>query len=210
MCKRILTANAALRTWLVAAASLIIGSLSPQPAEATDVSREQALSAFETIHEVATHRRCTNCHGSDWTPRQREGVPHNMNIRQTARKKGGDIGIAGLSCVACHQGENSGPLGRVPGAGEGLGAEGDDFFWHMPPPEMTLWSRMSQSALCAQWTGLMRTKPMPPQKMLEHVSTDPLVAWAWNPGADREPAPGDHKEFIDAFTTWVDGKTPCP
>ena len=33
------------------------------------------------------------------------------------------------------------------------------------------------------------------EDIVKHVGTDPLVVWAWAPGAGRESAPGTHAGF---------------
>jgi len=43
-----------------------------------------------------------------------------------------------------------------------------------------------------------------------HVSDDPLVRWAWNPGPGRTPAPGTHAQFAKAMSVWINGGAPCP
>jgi hypothetical protein len=46
------------------------------------------------------------------------------------------------------------------------------------------------------------------EQMLEHVASDPLVLWGWNPGGDRAPVPVAHEEFVRAFRTWVAAGAP--
>ncbi|HEY1098391.1 MAG TPA: hypothetical protein VGF99_05670, partial [Myxococcota bacterium] len=39
---------------------------------------------------------------------------------------------------------------------------------------------------------------------------DVLVAWGWNPGADREPAPGSQQAFGELVDAWVKSGAACP
>ncbi|PYM55919.1 MAG: Isoquinoline 1-oxidoreductase subunit, partial [Candidatus Rokuibacteriota bacterium] len=38
----------------------------------------------------------------------------------------------------------------------------------------------------------------------------PLVGWAWNPGADREPAPGTQAMFGALVKAWAASGAVCP
>jgi len=44
---------------------------------------------------------------------------------------------------------------------------------------------------------------------LKHVGTDPLVVWAWTPGAGRESAPGTHARFHALIKAWVEAGAAC-
>jgi hypothetical protein len=44
----------------------------------------------------------------------------------------------------------------------------------------------------------------------EHVSDDPLVGWAWHPGAGRMPAPGSQAEFGKLIEAWISTGAQCP
>jgi hypothetical protein len=48
------------------------------------------------------------------------------------------------------------------------------------------------------------------KEFVHHVSDDPLIRWAWNPGPGRSPAPGTHQEFVTAMQLWIDQGAPCP
>jgi hypothetical protein len=54
----------------------------------------------------------------------------------------------------------------------------------------------------AQWW------PQPGRDRRTHVA-DPLVGWAWNPGADREPAAGTQAAFGALIKAWADSGAAC-
>ena len=52
-------------------------------------------------------------------------------------------------------------------------------------------------------------------QLLEHVETEHLVLWAWDPGARwngeaRKTPPLSHEEFVNSFKAWVGAGAPCP
>jgi hypothetical protein len=44
----------------------------------------------------------------------------------------------------------------------------------------------------------------------EHIAKDDLVAWAWNPGEGREPAPGNQEAAGKLVQAWIDNGADCP
>jgi hypothetical protein len=46
--------------------------------------------------------------------------------------------------------------------------------------------------------------------MLAHLRDDKLVAWGWNPGAQRTLPPATREATFAAFKTWIDAGAPCP
>ena len=44
----------------------------------------------------------------------------------------------------------------------------------------------------------------------EHVAKDDLVAWGWNPGAGRNPAPGTQQRLGELIQAWIDTGAHCP
>jgi len=88
------------------------------------------------------------------------------------------------------------------------------FVWHMPPPTMIIGSDMTPSKLCNNWLNprlnsfLAQRGGRDDMKTFKkefehHVSDDPLVRWAWNPGPGRTPAPGTHAQFAKAMSVWI-------
>jgi hypothetical protein len=44
----------------------------------------------------------------------------------------------------------------------------------------------------------------------DHVASDDLVGWAWNPGEGREPAPGTQELAGKLVQAWIDSGAECP
>ena len=42
------------------------------------------------------------------------------------------------------------------------------------------------------------------------MAEDSLVGWGWQPGAGREPAPGDQATFGELIAAWIDTGAHCP
>jgi hypothetical protein len=47
-------------------------------------------------------------------------------------------------------------------------------------------------------------------QIIEHVSSDELVGWGWNPGDGRTLPPLSRSEFAAAMKIWVDNGAACP
>ena len=47
-------------------------------------------------------------------------------------------------------------------------------------------------------------------RLTDHFAKDDLVAWAWNPGAGRAPAPGTQQQLGELIKAWIDTGAQCP
>jgi hypothetical protein len=47
------------------------------------------------------------------------------------------------------------------------------------------------------------------EAVVEHMKTDPLVLWGWNPGAGRTTPPLSHEKLVEALDAWVRAGMPC-
>src|SRR2546422_3430600 len=125
---------------------------------------------FEPIASVVMHPRCINCH-QDESPRQTdEKIVHRPFV---VRGKD-DHGAPTQPCQTCHQATNTAD-GFVPGVTT----------WRLAPLSM-LWEGKTQAEICEQMkdperNGGRRTG----EEVIEHTKVDPLVLWAWDPGAAR-------------------------
>jgi hypothetical protein len=150
---------------------------------------------FEPIASVVMHPRCINCH-QDESPRQTdEKIVHRPLV---VRGKDGH-GAPTQSCQTCHQATNTAD-GFVPGVTT----------WHLAPLSM-LWEGKTKAEICEQMkdperNGGRRTG----EEVMEHMKVDPLVLWAWDPGAARTMPPLSHAQFIEALEAWVRAGMPCP
>jgi len=151
--------------------------------------------SFDPIASVLMHPRCINCH-QDQSPRQGDA----RTVHQPLVVRGAnDHGAPTLPCQSCHQTTNTAG-GFVPGVAD----------WHLAPLSM-LWEGKTRTQICEQMkdparNGGRRTG----EQIIEHMKTDPLVLWAWNPGTGRALPPLSHEEFVEALETWVKAGMPCP
>lgn len=190
------------------------GQKPPSPSYAAQLPRVapnelRAVSDFDVIHDrkarsralftevarVLTHPRCINCHPNGDTPHQRS----TMELHEPPVVRGPqDRGVAGMECSSCHQDHNV-PLTHVPGAPK----------WQLAPLEMA-WVGKSIHYICNQVQDPKRNGGKTLAQLVEHNGHDPLVAWGWAPGADREPAPGTQAQFGALTAAWVETGAECP
>ena len=179
------------------------------PAAPAQISRElRPPSAFAGIRDAAArsaalfveagkvlqHPRCQNCHPDGDRPSQGTGYPHQPPVQRGADGSG----VTAMRCTTCHQAANFDP-GRVPGVPE----------WHLAPASMG-WQKRSLAEICARVKDQERNGGRSLPEIVKHVSSDPLVGWAWSPGADREPAPGTQAGFVALIRAWADSGAACP
>lgn len=150
---------------------------------------------FDPIASVVMSPRCINCHQAE-APRQTDkGVLH---AQQVVRGRDGH-GSAALQCSACHQAANT-AQGQVPGAPN----------WHLAPLSMR-WQGLDKKGVCQQMRDPARNgNRRSGEQVIEHMSSDPLVLWAWKPGAKRSTPPLSHAEFIQVLQQWARAGMPCP
>jgi mono/diheme cytochrome c family protein len=155
-------------------------------------SRSAAL--FVEAGKVLQHPRCVNCHPASDRPSQGAGYPHQPPVQRGAD----GLGVTAMRCATCHQTTNFDP-GRVPGNPK----------WRLAPASMA-WQGRSLADICAQVKDPARNGGHSLAEIVEHAARDPLVGWAWNPGADREPAPGTQAVFGALVNAWVASGAVCP
>lgn len=171
-------------------------------ATAAPVAAQEAagLPAWQKVFEVFSHPRCANCHTPDEHPRW--SGPHYGATRVHAFnvQRGPDgFGNPGLRCTTCHFESNSNKLHGPPGAHN----------WHLAPVEM-VWFGKSSPEICAQIKDPARNGGRTLEQVAEHIRDDKLVAWGWQPGPGREPAPGSAEETFEALKAWTAAGAPCP
>lgn len=176
------------------------GAAVPPPPPAAPTSQQVAagVKAFAQIQKVVQSPRCRNCHPAGDIPLQTDlGRPHRMNISRLTTE-------SGLACKTCHQERNSEALG-VPGGPPGAP------HWGLPPKETPMiFEGRKARALCEQLKDPKRNGQRSLHDLLKHVTVDPLILWAWNPGGKRTKPPMSHQFFVAAFATWVDSNGACP
>lgn len=159
--------------------------------DATERSRALFVEAAKVFH----HPRCSNCHPAGDTPYQEdEGREHDPPVARGPQ----DEGVPALQCRSCHQDRNL-ELARVPGAPH----------WSLAPKSMA-WVGKSTASICAQLKDPARNGGKSLAQIVEHVREDPLVAWGWDPGHGRTPAPGSQAALGDLVAAWVETGAACP
>ena len=81
--------------------------------------------------------------------------------------------------------------------------------WALAPLEMA-WEGKSNGEICAQLKDPKRNGGKSLATLHEHFARDDLVAWGWNPGEGREPAPGSQELAGQLLQAWIDSGAVCP
>jgi hypothetical protein len=149
--------------------------------------------SFDPIASVVMHPRCKNCHQVD-SPRQTDArIPHQPLVVR---------GVAGLGaptqpCQTCHQTTNT-ANGFVPGVAA----------WRLAPLSMK-WEGLTKKEICEEMKDPARNGGRSTgEAVIEHMKSDPLILWAWNPGTRTTP-PLSHEKFVVALEAWVHAGMPC-
>lgn len=159
----------------------------------------KARAAFTEATKVFFSARCLNCHPAGDGPTQGDKMtPHTMEV-----KRGPDgRGVDELRCTTCHQDINLEGESLPPGAPN----------WHMPPADKKMvFAGITPGQLCRNLKDpLMNGGRKTAKDAVHHVSTDPLVMWAWSPGNGRTTPPMAHADFVKKLNEWVDNGAACP
>lgn len=162
---------------------------------------ERSAAIFTEMSRVLTHPRCVNCHPSGDRPLQGEdGRPHEP---AAARGRNG-FGPPGMRCSTCHSSENI----ALPGVAPDFSVPGSPS-WHLAPAEMA-WEGLSVAEICAQMTDPERNGGMSLDEIVEHLAADSLVGWGWQPGAGRQPPPGNQQQLESLARAWAETGAACP
>lgn len=179
---------------------LLVASSAPaedlrRPKDIRGRGAARSIQLFQEMGKVLTHARCVNCHPSGRRPLQGEaGELHQPPVDGGVDGRG----LVGMRCAACHHTENVESAG-VPGAAN----------WHLAPASMG-WAGRSLGAICRQLKDPSRNGGRPLDAIVKHLAEDPLVAWAWHPGADRDPAPGSQELLGALARAWQRTGAACP
>jgi hypothetical protein len=170
-----------------------------QPPQVLSVASANAATAesdlFLPVAAVLKQPRCMNCHPRDDRPRQGDDRhPHLQNIVRGAD----DLGFVNARCTACHRDENNDYSG-VPGAPT----------WHLAPLSQG-WQGLNDADLCTTLKDESKNGGKNIAALVEHMTSDKLVLWGWNPGKDRTPVTPTHPEFVKQLNAWADAGAPCP
>ena len=150
--------------------------------------KEKSLLAFNTVLKVIKSPRCINCHPSGDRPHQSDDEHvHQMNVNRGADNHGGLV----QRCETCHHSENN-IYSNVPGAPK----------WSLAPISMA-WFGLSDVQIAEALTNKSKNGGRDTKALVEHLSKDSLVLWAWNPGKGRTPPPVPLDEFRKAVEDWA-------
>jgi hypothetical protein len=150
---------------------------------------------FAVIYAAFESPRCRNCHPAGDAPLQfDDGRPHSQNITR--------LSIAnGLPCATCHRDKNNERSHQPPGAPK----------WNLPPAATPMvFEGRTQKQLCEQLQDPKQTGNRDLAAIVDHVATDPLVGWGWDPGPGRTPVPIARSRLVAAMRAWVAAGAPCP
>jgi hypothetical protein len=165
-----------------------------------DQARSRAL--FTEAGKVITHPRCMNCHPA--TDRPLQGNDRHPHVPPTWRGAAG-AGVPGTPCASCHTEHNF----TLVGTGATYRSVPGHPRWQLAPIEMA-WEGKSLHDICEQIKDPARNGGRDLALLYEHMAHDDLVAWGWNPGEGREPAPGTQERLGELIKAWVDTGAHCP
>jgi hypothetical protein len=181
-------------TRLILAGALMLVGASAGDAQTDAAKREESERAFARIAEVLRHPRCMNCHPVGDSPRQTD----NRHLHRMLVARGPDDGgTPAMRCATCHQTVNTAD-GRVPGAPR----------WHLAPRSMG-WDGLSDGELCRALKDPKRNGGRSVPALVQHMTSDALVQWAWNPGPRTVP-PLTQSDFHETVKRWAATGAPCP
>ncbi|MET0280219.1 MAG: Isoquinoline 1-oxidoreductase subunit [Steroidobacteraceae bacterium] len=161
--------------------------------------RQRSVALFVEAARVIESPRCLNCHPATRMPTQGEDLHPHVPYLQA-----GDAGhgLPGLACATCHQASNVPTLSAIPVI------PGNEH-WALAPASMA-WQGRSTAQICAQIKDPQRNGGRSLAQISEHMGKDALVGWAWNPGANRVPAPGTQLVFGALIEAWIATGAACP
>jgi hypothetical protein len=154
---------------------------------------ERSRAIFAEAAKVLTHPRCLNSPPAGDRPTQANDIhPHEPFV------------LRDLPCVTCHTDRNftlheRASYQSIPGHPR----------WMMAPIEMA-WQGKSIGEICQQLKDRDRNGGRDLALLHEHLAHDDLVAWGWQPGAGREPAPGNQALLGELIQAWIDTGAQCP
>jgi len=107
----------------------------------------------------------------------------------------------------------------IPGTTNPKGTDPTAPFWALAPVSMAWESApgvpLNGAQLCASLLDKTKNGNRTPAQLLEHITNEPLVKWAFAPGIGqngkpRTTPPVPQAELIQWFNVWIGEGTPCP
>ncbi|CAM3755867.1 hypothetical protein [Sphingobacterium prati] len=150
----------------------------------------KSVAAFSKVYSVLISPRCVNCHPAGDVPLQ--GDDSHLHTMFPQRGKDGK-GILTMKCTNCHQPENTPGTHTPPGSPN----------WHLPPADMKMvFEGKSPRELAKQIMDPTKNGNKDMKALIAHAD-DELVKWGWQPGEGRTLPPLSHREFKEAWITWL-------
>jgi hypothetical protein len=174
----------------------LVASAASGGAYKSDAAAAQA--AFNRAWTVFVSPRCQNCHPPGDAPLQ--GDDSHVHVQDVKRGLDGK-GVYGMKCSTCHQAANLPGSNMPPGNPK----------WSLPPANMKMVIQGETAGqFCRQLKDPAKNGNRTLAQIIEHVSSDELVGWGWNPGDGRTLPPLSRPEFVAAMKAWVDNGAACP
>lgn len=150
-----------------------------------------SVKAFMAVYQVLKSARCMNCHPSGNVPLQGDDSHlHTMGVKRGPDGKG----LYALKCSNCHQAENTPGLHTPPGNPK----------WGLPPAGMRMvFQGRSARQLALQLLDPKQNGGRTKQQLIDHMTKDELVTWAWHPGEGRTLPPLSHAAFSAQVKLWI-------
>ena len=120
-------------------------------------------------------------------------------------------------CTKCHGTDND-PVTGIPGTTNPDFNPGQPF-WALAPTSMAWESApgvpLKGAQLCAALLDMTKNGNRTPAQLLEHITNEPLVKWAFAPGIGQNGKPRTtpaipQDQLIQWFQIWINEGTPCP
>jgi hypothetical protein len=162
--------------------------------------RARSVALFTEAAKVIQHPRCLNCHPVARQPTQGNDLHPHIPLMYSGP---GGHGVPGLPCKSCHGSTN------VDTPGSRIASIPGNPRWGLAPSSMA-WQGKMLREVCLQIKDRTRNGERSLADIHKHMATDPLVGWAWHPGAGRVPAPGTQLEFGALIEAWVSTGAHCP
>lgn len=182
--------------------AVVLALISAAPMAAQEVGRSEGLAAWDRIHVVVSHPRCTNCHVGAQTEPMWNGLgygnrAHGMAVVADETR----IGAETTPCRTCHV--TSGAPNDVPRAAPHIEAP-----WQLAPVELG-WLGKSAAEICIQLRDPARNDGHDIAGLMDHLRASPFVAWGFAPGAGRSAPPGDVGALTRDVAVWGAAGSPC-
>lgn len=150
-----------------------------------------SVKAFMSVYKVLMSPRCMNCHPAGDQPLQGDDNHiHTMNV-----KRGVDgHGVYSMRCSNCHQAENDPGVHLPPGNPK----------WGLPSAKMRMvFQGRTPRELAIQLLDPKQNGGRTKAQVLDHITNDGLVGWAWHPGEGRTLPPMTRAALVTQTRLWI-------